>query len=101
LVADRVAPETGEHEIVGVGRLTRTGDREAEIAVLVSDRVQRAGLGTELMRRLIQVAREEKVERIVAEFLRENLVLRAIAEGLGFVIEPTADPGSFTATLRL
>jgi acetyltransferase len=102
LVADRVAPDTGQHEILGVGRLTRMGGgREAEIAVLVTDRFQRAGLGTELMRRLIQVAREEKLERIVANFLLENATLRTIAERLGFTLEPSDDPECMTAALRL
>lgn len=102
LVADRVAPETGQHEILAVGRLTRSaGSREAEIAVLVADRFQHAGLGTELMKRLIQVAREEKIERIVANVLLENARLRSIAERLGFTVEPSPDPECVMATLRL
>jgi acetyltransferase len=101
LVADRVATDTGQHEILAVGRLTRIGGREAEIAVLVTDRLQRTGLGTELMKRLIQVARDEKMERIVANFLIENVTLRAIAERLGFVIEPSEDPECLAAVLRL
>jgi acetyltransferase len=102
LVADRVAPDTGEHELLAVGRLTRTGDgREAEIAVLVTDRLQRTGLGTELMKRLIQVARDDKIERIVANFLMENVTLRSIAERLGFTVEPSEDPECLAAVLSL
>jgi acetyltransferase len=102
LVAARLAPDTGEHELLAVGRLTRTGDgKEAEIAVLVTDRMQRTGLGKELMKRLIQVARDEKIERIVANFLVENIMLRAIAERLGFTIEPSEDPECLSAVLRL
>jgi acetyltransferase len=102
LVADRVAPDAGQHEILAVGRLTRIGGgREAEIAVLVTDRFQRAGLGTEMMKRLIQVAREEKMKRIVANFLPENATLRTIAERLNFTVEASEDPEYLTATLRL
>jgi acetyltransferase len=101
-VAEHAARENGQREILAVGRLSRTGDgREAEIAVLVTDRYQRAGLGTEMLKRLIQVARDEKIERIVAHMLLENAGLRAMAARLGFTVEPSADPDSVTATLRL
>ena len=64
LVAERTVPETGQHEILAVGRLSKMpGSREAEVAVLVSDHYQRYGLGSELVRCLIQVARDEKLDR--------------------------------------
>src|SRR5512135_3398916 len=48
LVADRKNPETGEHEILGRGRLIKVRDtKEAELALVVSDRFQGRGLGTE------------------------------------------------------
>ena len=38
LVAEQRNPQTGEREILGVGRLTKLhGTNEAEVAVLVSD----------------------------------------------------------------
>src|SRR5579863_2414675 len=38
LVAERENPATGEHEILGVGRLTRVyGMKEAEMAILIND----------------------------------------------------------------
>ena len=87
LVAERVEPDAGEHEIVAVGRLTKTRmAREAELAVLVSDRYQRHGLGTELRAPLIQVARGEEVQGIVANILPENLGMRALADCFGFRI---------------
>ena len=50
LVADRKNPETGEHEILGAGRLIKVrGTTEAELVLLVSDRFG-LGLGTELVR---------------------------------------------------
>ena len=57
LVAERIQPETGQPEIIAVGRLTKSGsDDEGELAVLVSDRFQRHGLSAELVRRLIEAA---------------------------------------------
>jgi len=85
LVAELVNAEGPEHEIVAVGRLTRTpGSREAEVAVLVADKFQRCGLGSELFGRLIQIARDEKLQRITATTLPENMGMRAIAASYGF-----------------
>ena len=44
LVAERQDPQSGHHEIVGVGRLSKVrGTNEAEFALLISDRYQRQG----------------------------------------------------------
>ena len=46
LVADWVNPASGEHEIIAVGRLTRLhGTKDAEVAVLVTDKFQHARTG--------------------------------------------------------
>jgi len=85
LVADRKCPETGEHEILGVGRLSQVrGTSEAEFALLVSDRFQGLGLGTELLSRLLQVGRDEDVDRIFGDILPENGEMQRICEKLGF-----------------
>ncbi|MGB8647133.1 MAG: bifunctional acetate--CoA ligase family protein/GNAT family N-acetyltransferase [Anaerolineae bacterium] len=85
LVAERINPESKEQEVVGVGRLSKVhGQNEAEYAILVSDEFQGSGLGTELLSRLIQVAREEKVGRVVAYMLTENVGMRRVSEKLGF-----------------
>src|SRR5271165_5593034 len=59
LVADRKNPETGQHEVLGVGRFSAINRVEAEAAVLVSDRWHGRGLGTELLASVARVAREE------------------------------------------
>jgi len=45
---------------------------EAEFAILVADASQRQGLGTELLRRLVQVGRDEQLTRIVASIDADN-----------------------------
>ena len=102
LVADRQDPSTGEHEILAVGRLTKEpGSREAEVAVLVSDRAQKQGLGAELVGRLIEVARDEKLERIIAVILPENYGMMALARHFQFTIRPNPDPSVVIAVLNL
>ena len=102
LVAEAKNAATGAREILGVGRLTRERDpREGELAVLIADRVQRMGLGTELIRRLIEVARREKFERIVARTIPENTAMRSLAERFGFVTQTTTDLSVVKAVLTL
>lgn len=92
LVATRANPETGEREIIGVGRLSRlNNDRDAEFALLVSDAFQKQGLGTKLLEKLLDYARDEGIERVMAYMLPENRGMRRIAEQLGFRFEREED----------
>jgi acetyltransferase len=78
----------GLREIFGVGRLIKLHGRpDAEFAVLVSDQFQKQGLGTEILQRLIQVARDEKVQRLVADVLRENVGMQRLCEKFGFTLK--------------
>lgn len=102
LVVDRAVPDTGRHEILGVGRLSKSHDaKEGEVAVLVSDSYQNLGVGTELVRRLIQVGRDEELQEIVANVLPENVAMQALANRFGFKVRQTADPGTVVAVLNL
>lgn len=88
-------------EIIAIGRLSKSrgGGNEAELAVLVDDRYQGQGLGTELYRRLISVARDEKLKRVVSTILGENREMRAICQKLGFRMEADLDDGTIRAEL--
>jgi acetyltransferase len=102
LVVDRKDPQTGVHEILGVGRLIRAhGGDEGEYAVLVSDRWQRCGLGTELLRRLVQIGKEEKLCRIVGDVLPDNRDMLHVAEKLGFRKKYSVDSGVVRTELEL
>jgi len=102
LVADRKLPENGGHEILAAARLTRVpGTDEAEFSVLVTDPYQRRGLGPELLRRLLEVARQEKVRRITAEILRDNLPMQNICKNLGFHLERVPREGVVRAEIEL
>jgi acetyltransferase len=102
LVAEKEDPQTRTHQILGIGRLTRAhGANEAEMAVLVSDDFQGHGLGTELLRRLIEVGREEKLERITADILAENRAMQRVCERLGFTLQYDPDDGTVKVEIRL
>ena len=101
LVADHKNPETGEHRVLGVGRFSAINRGEAEAAVLVSDKWQGKGLGTELLAGVARVAREEKFQRLCGEILRDNLPTQAIFKKAGFTLRATEDPSSVSARLFL
>ncbi|MBD2209078.1 bifunctional acetate--CoA ligase family protein/GNAT family N-acetyltransferase [Nostoc linckia FACHB-104] len=80
-------------EILAVGRLSKVhGTNTAEFAIVVSDRVQCQGVGTELLGRLIEIGRDEQLSKITADILSENHGMQKVCEKLGFRIQRTADP---------
>jgi acetyltransferase len=101
LVVER-KKEDGGPEIIAIGRLSKLhGTSDAEMAVLVDDRYQHQGLGSELYRRLIGVARDEKLERIVSTILSENHAMQAICRKLGFCLKANLEDNTVAAELRL
>ena len=85
IVALRANPQTGDHEILGIGRLCKIrGTDEAEFSLVVADQFQRLGLGTMLLSRLLQIGRDEKIARIFALILPENFGMKRICEKFGF-----------------
>src|SRR5258708_18916485 len=102
LVAEKEDPQRGTHQILGIARLTRAhGANEAEMAVRVSDDFQGHGLGTEVLRRLIEIGREEKLERITADILAENRPMQRVCERLGFTLQYDPDDGTVKVEIRL
>jgi acetyltransferase len=102
LVAEYTDPGTGERRILGVGRMNKLHSRnEAEVAALVADKYQKLGLGHELLRRIVQIARDEKVGRVSAEMLPDNIAMQAVFRRLGFRIKADEDLSSLFATMDL
>jgi acetyltransferase len=101
LVAERQDPEP---HLLGISRLSKKHGlpQEAEFALLVADPYPRQGIGTELLTRLIQVARCEGIQRLAGEVLSENEGMRRLCRRLGFQLLPSPeDPGLLRATLDL
>jgi acetyltransferase len=73
--------------ILGVGRLVKIPNtQEAEAAFVVSDAMQRRGLGSELLNAAIQFARDESLSAIRATFLVQNAAMRKLLARAGFQI---------------
>jgi acetyltransferase len=101
LVAEGRHPD-GSPRILGIGRLTKQrGLNTAEFAILVSDDVQGQGLGRELLERLVQVGRDEGLERITGDILPDNREMQIVAERVGFQCRFTSQEGVVRAELML
>lgn len=94
LVVEDANPRTGELEIIGVGRLIKFHENnKAEFALVVVDAHQGSGLGSHLLRRLIQMARLEACQSVIGYVLPENRPMLHVCEKLGFRrIHPLGDP---------
>jgi acetyltransferase len=92
----------GKPEIIGVSRYYMNPQtRSAEFAVIVQDAYQGEGLGQHLMERLIAVARERGVRRLVGGVLRENHRMQALAKDLGFRESNSSDRDAAQVVLDL
>jgi acetyltransferase len=91
LVAERKDAK-GEPEIIAVQRLSKLhGLNAAESAVVIVDEAQHKGLGTELMRRSLEVAKAEKLHRVICKILTDNMDMQAVARKLGFKFQPPSN----------
>ena len=102
LVAERRDASGGEPQILGVTRLSKIhGTESAESAVVILDEVQHQGLGTELVRRSIDVARAEKLKRVISNILPENVEMRAVCKRLGFSLTHDMEDNVVRGVLEL
>lgn len=103
LVVERTNPQSEQTEIVAVGRLVKDmqafarGSRQAEFALVVSDKLHGQGIGKELLRRLLDVAKREGVEEVFGEISSENMTMQNICRSMGFLIKRDYEDTTVTA----
>ena len=91
-----------DRSILGISRLSKVhGTNEARLTVLVGDPYQGIGLGSELVRRAVAVAKNEKLSRLISTLTADNQVMLHVFEKLGFTIEPSSEENLVLATLKL
>ncbi len=102
LIAEKRDADSGKHEILGIGRMSKMhGTNSAEVALIVRDQAQRQGIGIELVRRLVLIARDERVGSLVAYMLQENIEMQGLLRRAGFRLSASEDPAILLATLSL
>lgn len=101
LVVEKPAGEPGKTEIVGAGRLSKMhGLNVGRFSVLISDCCQGMGIGKELLRRLVDVARSEGLEALEAVITSDNQAMLHISQQLGFELEPADEEGRIRAVMK-
>jgi len=102
LVVERRDPKTYERKIIGLANMTKVyGRKMAEIAVITSDEYQGKGLASQMLRCLIQVAREEKLQHVLATTMTENLAMCAVMKRLGFHVSVNIEDHEVEGVLEL
>ncbi|MES5823869.1 GNAT family N-acetyltransferase [Streptomyces sp. RG80] len=95
-----LAVETASGRLVGLGHLLWDGD-ETEVALLVEDEWQRRGIGSELLRRLVEMAVSARCESVYAVTQASNTGMVAAMRGLGLPLDYQIEEGTLVITARL
>lgn len=91
-----------ENIIIGVVRLSRLhASNEARLSILIGDPYHGIGLGGELVRRALDVAKREKIERLSATLTADNQVMQHLFKKAGFNIETTDNVNLLSASINL
>ncbi len=94
--------EGEKRRIIGVGRITAMGDRtQAEMAVTVGDPWQGQGLGTVLMNKTIEIARNQGIKTLWMHILRDNEAMLRLAKKFRFKETDSDDPEIVSVYLNL
>jgi RimJ/RimL family protein N-acetyltransferase len=74
-------------------------NRQAEFAIMIRSDLKGQGLGTILMRKIIDYGRSRGTEELVGQIMVENIAMRKLAKTLGFT--EAASPDSEIVEVRL
>lgn len=98
-----VVDSDGRERQIAVARyVTNPDGRSSEFAIVVADDWHNRGIATELLRRLIDIARDRRLETVDGVVLRENKGMLTLAKELGFEQRPSRDdPHTVIVALRL
>ncbi|MGH8691246.1 MAG: GNAT family N-acetyltransferase [Burkholderiales bacterium] len=92
----------GGETLIGVARYVLDASNEsAEFAIVVADAWQGRGVGTRLMRKLIEVARRRGLKRLYGDILATNRPMLELMRKLGFTLGRHEDPTLTRASLDL
>jgi RimJ/RimL family protein N-acetyltransferase len=92
----------GENRIVAEARLVESDDGKAgEVAFLVDENYQGSGVGSYLMKLLIDEGKKRMLEELYAEVLPDNQPMIKVFEKSGLPLKSHLDGGVYHITLAL
>jgi len=94
--------EDGHKQMIGLGRLMRVpGVSRAQFKLIIIDAFHHLGLGTQLLKHLIKIAKMENIDIVDGYILSENHGMLKICEQLGFTMKRENDSSIIHAKLVL
>ena len=99
-----VAIDEGSHsdQILGVARIIGDPDRKTgEFAVIVGDAWQSKGIGSNLLKKCLAIAKKQGFKEIHGTVLNENISMLALGKKLGFGIKKGTDSGENELVIQL
>ena len=94
--------EEGRQRILGEARYSILLDgRSCDFAIVIADDMAGQGLGSRLMKRLMEAAREQGLTTIRGQVLADNEPMLGLMEALGFMINLTDDESMVEVSRRL
>jgi len=81
-----VVAEWGK-EIVAEARLIRHSDKTAEVGIIVHDSFKNQGIGQKLLEEMIEIARKEGIEKLIAFVNEKNSTAIHVFKKYGFEVE--------------
>ncbi len=95
-----VLRQKGRESIAGAAQYRgRAESLTPEVAIMVDDKYQNRGIGTELLTHLTYIAKKQGLLGFSAEALKENSVMMHLFEKIGFAIEKESLPDASTLKL--
>ncbi len=94
--------EFDEEEIIGIAQyLFYPSNNQVEVAFITGEDFQNMGIGTYLLKCLIDFGREKNVEKFFAEVLPENRQMLAVFHKSGVELNSVLDDGVYHITLNI
>jgi acetyltransferase len=101
-VVERRDQQTDERDILAIAQLSKAYRKDdARFSVLVGERFQGFGLGTELLRQSLEFAQAENLDRVVAYVSSDNTAMLHICEKFGFECQRSKEDARIKAIAEL
>ncbi|MGD8761881.1 MAG: bifunctional acetate--CoA ligase family protein/GNAT family N-acetyltransferase [Desulfobacteraceae bacterium] len=90
-----------EEKMLGVARvITERNQKDAEFSVIVADPWQGKGIGAELLRRCLAIAKKQKIEKVWGVVLSENTQMLTLGKKLGFKIKKVQGASEYELSIN-